>query len=258
MIPKLDHTGPALLYDQIKDWMEQQIVSGTWPEHYKLRSEDDLAAELAVSRGTVRKAVTALTAQGMLTRVHGRGTFVSSSYIEQPLAERLIAFSEDLISRRIPFQTRVLEQSLKHPSQRVASLLSVQPGTKVLYLRRIRIVKGIPLIVLKNQVKTDWCQGIEEVDFTRYRLFETLEDRFGMELGWAQRTFQAEIATEELATLLQISKGAPVMYMEQVLYLQDGSPIEVSDLWLRGDRYRLSARVSRRGETRRYVSRLMV
>lgn len=258
MIPELDRTVPTPLYRQIKDWMQRQIVSGVWPEHYKLKSEDDLAAELGVSRGTVRKAVAALTAEGMLTRVHGRGTFVSSSHIEQPLAERLITFSEDLISRQIPFETRVLEQSVIHPSQRVASLLSVPPGAEVFYLKRVRIVNRIPLIVLKNHVKIDRCRGIEKVDFTCYRLFEAFEDLFSLELDWAQRTFEAQVADEEVADLLEMSPGDSVMYMEQVLYLQDGSPIELSDLWLRGDHLRLSARVSRRGETRQSISRLIV
>ena len=257
MIPELDRTGPTPLHIQIRDWMQQQI-GGPWPEHYKLTSEDDLAAKLRVSRGTVRKAVAALTAEGLLTRVHGRGTFVCSSQIEQPLAERLIAFSEDLISRGIPFYTRVLEQSAVHPGQRVASMLSVPAGARILYLKRVRIVNGAPLIVLRNHVKLDRCRELEKVDFTRYRLFEALEDLFNLELGWAQRTFEAQIADKEVANLLQISEGAPIMYMEQVLYLQDGSPIELSDLWLRGDRYRLSARVSRRGETRRSVGRLVV
>lgn len=258
MIPELDRTGPTPIYRQIEHWMQQQIAGGAWPEHYKLKSEDDLAAELGVSRGTVRKAVAALTAEGVLTRVHGRGTFVSSSRIEQPLAERLITFSEDLISRQIPFETRVLEQSVIHPSERVASLLSVPPGAEVLYLKRVRIVNRTPLIVLHNHVKIERCWGIEKVDFTRYRLFEALEDLFGLELDWAQRTFEAQVANGELADLLKIPEGDPLMYLEQVLYLQDGSPIELSDVWLRADHLRLSARVSRRGAIRQTTNRLIV
>jgi DNA-binding GntR family transcriptional regulator len=37
----------------------------------------------------------------------------------------------------------------------------------------------------------------------------------------------------------------PVMYLEQIVFLKSGTPVEMSDVWLRGDRYRLSAIVKR-------------
>jgi GntR family transcriptional regulator len=226
--------------------MIEQIVTGAWPEHFKLKAEADLAVDLGVSRGTVRKAIATLIKEGKLIQVHGRGTFVSSNRIEQPLAESLITFSEDLLKRQIPFETRVLEQGLIHPPQRVTSLLSVPANTEIFYLKRVRIVQDLPLILLVNHVRTDHCPGIEKVDFTRYRLVEAFEELFGLQLEWAQRTFEAQMANQEVAGLLAVSSCDPVMYIEQLLYLVDGSPLELSDLWLRGDHLRISARVKRR------------
>jgi len=250
--PDLERDAPTPIYQQIQDWMRFQIRSGRWPEHYKLSAETDLARDLGVSRGTVRKAIADLIAEGLLVQIHGRGTFVSSSHLEQPLAERLVAFSEDLINKHIPFETRVLEQSVIHPDQRTASLLSVSTTSDVFYLKRLRIVRGAPLILLNNYVVLSRCPGLERVDFTRYRLFEALEDLFGLKLDWGRRTFEARAADEDTARLLGISPCDPVMYLEQVVYLQDGSPIELSDVWLRGDRFRLWATVSRRGSPTRH------
>ena len=102
MIPKLSHAGPVPVYQQIRDWMYDQIASNAWPEHYKLLAETDLADTLEVSRGTVRKAISELIADGLLVQIHGRGTFVSSNRLEQPLADRLVTFSEDLLPIRCP------------------------------------------------------------------------------------------------------------------------------------------------------------
>jgi DNA-binding GntR family transcriptional regulator len=110
MLPELERTSPTPLYQQIQDWMRNQIAYGVWPEHYKLKSETDLAAELGVNRGTIRNAVKALTDSGLLVRIHGRGTFVRSRTIEQPLADHLITFSEGLVLEGISFETRVIEQ----------------------------------------------------------------------------------------------------------------------------------------------------
>jgi GntR family transcriptional regulator len=60
-----------------------------------------------------------------------------------------------------------------------------------------------------------------------------------------QRTFQAQIATRPVADLLQISLGSPVLYLEQVSYDKAANPIEYSDVWIRGDRLRLSAWLKR-------------
>jgi DNA-binding GntR family transcriptional regulator len=236
---------PQPIYLQISAWLAEQIASGAWPEHYKLKSEIDLAAELGVNRGTVRKAIGELIAEGLLVRIHGLGTFVAARTLEQPLAERLVAFSEDLLAKGIPFETRVLAQAVVAPDRRVASLLGLRPDQQVLELKRVRLVAGGPLILLHNYVIYDRCPGIDAVDFTRQRLLETLEARFGLRLEWGRRIFQAQAATAEVADRLEVAACDPVMYLQQILYLDDGSPIELSDVWVRGDRFRLSAVVRR-------------
>ena len=244
-MPEIERSGPTLIYQQIVDWMRLQITSGHWPEHYRLPSELELVSELSVSRGTIRKAIEQLTKESILLTIHGRGTFVASHTIEQPLAEKLVGFSEALIMRGIPFETKVIEQKLIEPPQRIASLLSTPPESPVLFLKRVRMVRQEPIVLLLNYVDARHCPGIETVDFEKFRLFDTLEHRFGLGLGWGQRTFQAQSADETIAGLLAITQCDPVMYMEQLLYLNNGSPIEFSNLWFKGSSFRLSAMVNR-------------
>jgi DNA-binding GntR family transcriptional regulator len=241
----LDRSNPEPIYLQIKSWLMSEIESGRWPVHYKLPAEEDLAKAIHVNRGTLHRAVRELIATGHLTQIHGRGTFVASPKLEQPLAHNLVTFSEDLIGKGVPFETEVLEQSVVKPTQRVASLLSLNPEAPILFLQRRRWVDGRPLILLHNHVVLDYCPKIERVDFTKHRLFEALEEIACVELDWGRRTFAALVADEERARLMNVAPGDPLMYMEQVVYLNDGSPIELSDVWLQGDHFRLSAMVRR-------------
>ena len=256
-MPEIERSGPKLIYQQIIDWMRGQISTGIWPEHYRLPSEFDLAANFSVSRGTIRKAINQLTSEGLLVTIHGRGTFVDSSVIEQPLAEQLIAFSEALISKKISYKTQVLRQEVEVPPQRIASLLSLPDGVPTLTLERIRAVRQTPVIYLLNYVIPQRCPGIEMVDFSQSRLLQTLEERYGLTLGWGQRTFQALAADEEIAKKLNITMCDPVMYMEQIIYLPDGSPIEFSRVWLPGSSFRLSA-IVKRGDKRDVNRDMMV
>lgn len=241
----IDKTGPVLIYQQVVDWILQQIQSGLWPEHFQLPSELDLAAQLGVSRGTVRKAVAELITRGALLVIHGRGTFVSSRTLEQPLADRLIAFSEDLIDKGIPYSTQVIDQELIVPERTIASLMLLKEGDQVLHLKRVRSIHDMPIVVLDNYVSTRYCPGLETIDFRTERLFQILEGRYGLELGWGWRTFQAKSVPNPIASLLSDEAGAPVMYMEQLVYLKSGEPIEYSKIWLRGESFRLSAVVKR-------------
>jgi DNA-binding GntR family transcriptional regulator len=244
MMPIVRDT-PDPLYRQISVWLAQQIASGAWPEHFKLKAEVDLADELGVNRGTLRKAIEELIAQGQLVRIHGRGTFVAGKMLEQPLAERLVAVSEDLEEKGVPFETRVLEQSLTTAPRQITSLLGLSEGSQVFYLHRVRYVRQAPLIVLNNYVVPRDCPGIQALDFEKHGLFHTLEQCYKLQLDWGRRIFQAESASLEIAEQLAIAACDPVMYFEQVIYLKSGDPIELSEGWIRGDRFRLSSTLKR-------------
>ena len=124
-------------------WKSRSAAACGLPR-FKLKAEVDLARDLDVSRGTVRKAISDLIAEGLLTQTHGRGTFVTPHVVEQPLADRLVTFSEDLISKGIAYETQVLEQEVTAAKGRIAALLNVAPGERVFYLKRVRRVEGEP------------------------------------------------------------------------------------------------------------------
>jgi DNA-binding GntR family transcriptional regulator len=229
--------------------MREQITMGVWPGRFKVKAEVDLASDLDVSRGTIRKALEALIAEGLLTQTHGRGTYVTPHVLEQPLADRLVTFSEDLIGKGIAFETQVCEQMLIPARGRVAMQLNVSAGVQIFYLRRVRRVEGIPVALLNNYVVCDRCPGIDKIDFTSERLFHALEDRFGLTVSHGVRTFEAQAADREVAYQLGIEAGDPVMFVEQITRTDDGSVIEFSDIWLSGDRFRLTASVRRAGKS---------
>jgi GntR family transcriptional regulator len=63
----------------VYDLVVQKIVKGIWKPGESLPSEQALAAELGVSQGTVRKVFDALTAEKILERRQGKGTFLAEN-----------------------------------------------------------------------------------------------------------------------------------------------------------------------------------
>ncbi|WP_025157882.1 GntR family transcriptional regulator [Leifsonia aquatica] len=242
----VDREAPIALHSQISERIRGRIATGEWPAHYRLKSEPELAHDLGVSRGTLRRALTTLIEEGLLRQIRGKGTFVTSTTIEPSIAQKLSTLSEDFANQGVVTQTDVLECVLLEPPRPVAALLDMPSGAKVLTLRRLRRTADGPVALLVNYVRTDLAPGLEDTDFTTASLFGTLEGHFQLKIGSARRTFSAEAADPETAASLQLEAGAPVQYLQQVTYLADGRPIEYSDVWIHSGRLRVTSLLSRR------------
>ncbi|MEO5722743.1 MAG: GntR family transcriptional regulator [Ilumatobacteraceae bacterium] len=242
MSRQLDRNAPEPLHDQISLLMRQRIVSGRWPPHMRLPSEPDLAEMLQVARGTIRRAIRTLIDDRLLIQHQGRGTFVESPLLEQSFAQEIISTAEALDRAGVRYETTVIRQGLAAAAENVAGHLRLPDAhAEVVSLRRIRSIDNLPVYVLDNYVTAARCPGLESADLTSRPLFTVLEQEHGLVVDGVQRTFQAQIATHAIATLLHVSVGSPVLYLEQISYDVDANPIEYSDVWIRGDKLRLSA-----------------
>jgi DNA-binding GntR family transcriptional regulator len=187
-----------------------------------------------------------LIGEGALRQVVGRGTFVISTVIEPAIAQKLSSLSEDLAAQGILTTTAVLDLAVVGAPEPIARLLDLVPGQAVLRLERLRSTVSGPLVLLHNFVRLDLAPGLEKVDFSSVSLFGALEQRFGLLIGSGRRTFSAEGATDEVALALQLKRGTPVQYLEQVTYLLDDRPIEYSDIWINSTLLRVTSLLLRR------------
>ncbi|WP_198004770.1 GntR family transcriptional regulator [Rubrobacter xylanophilus] len=240
----IDRADPTPLYKQIAEVIRQRVRSGQWPRHYKLKAEDKLAAEFGVSRGTLRQALQSLVEEGLLTQVQGRGTFVSAPSGDLPLAQRLVTMYEILAASGRDFVTEVLEQKIVRGPDKIRTLLDLPEDEQLFYIHRRRLVEGEPLVVMENYVRITLCPELAKVDFTSVPLFNAIENRCGLEIGWGQRAFAATTAGTK-AELLRTEASEPVLYLEQVSYLANGEPFEYSDVWVRGGKLRITTVLSR-------------
>jgi DNA-binding GntR family transcriptional regulator len=170
----LDRDAPESLHSQISDSLRAMIASGQWPEKYRLKAEPDLARELGVSRGTLRRALQTLTEDGILTQVHGRGTFVSDARPAAPASQKLSTLSEDFASQGIPLHTSVISSALVTAPPSVAKALKIPRGHEVFLLVRVRGTDDHAVALLHNYVPIGVAPGIESVDFAEVPLFSVL------------------------------------------------------------------------------------
>ncbi|EWT05728.1 GntR family transcriptional regulator [Intrasporangium chromatireducens Q5-1] len=243
---ELGADGPATLHSRISTWIRSQIASGAWPAHFRLKPEPELAAELGVSRGTLRRALSTLIEEGALVQIRGKGTFVTSTVVEPAIAQKLTSLAEDFASQGVALTTKVLRARVTVPPPAVTALLELPNRARIFELVRLRSTPDGPVALLANYVRTDLARGIEKVDFEAETLFGTLAGRYGLHITSGRRTFTATAADDVQARHLDVPAGSPLQYVEQVTYLAGGEPIEYSDVWIRSDRLRVTSMLSRR------------
>jgi DNA-binding GntR family transcriptional regulator len=241
----VNKAGAVPVYRQIMNWMTSQIITGAWPAGFKLPGEFDLARQLGVSRGSLRKAIGQLSTRQLLIQSQGKGTFVSPIVIEQPLASRLVGVSEELLRSGMPFSTQVLQQCLIPAPSHVSQALDLPGQSDVFYLKRVRYVADDPLVFNESWLPGDRYAELVQVDFAKEGLFAVLERMFGVHLAWAGRTIAAVRAEPQIAAYLHIEVGDPVLFNEQLVYDELDRKVEYSHGWFPGDRFRLKALVRR-------------
>ena len=136
-------------YLAIADAIRREIVRKKLAPHTRLPSEPDLVKLHGVARATIRRALAKLQEEGLVYSRQAVGTFVADPRVEQDL-DQLLSFSEFMVYRGMTPGTRVLAAAVKRVTAADCDLvrrLGMQPGTRVVFLRRLRLGSGQPLVI---------------------------------------------------------------------------------------------------------------
>ena len=238
LIAAIDRKSYIPLYVQVKDALKDQIDSGAALPGAQLPGEPELCRIFDVSRTVIRQALRDLELEGLIVREKGRGTFVAEPKLREGLFQELTGFYEDMAGKGRPPVSQVLTQEIIPATRKVGGFLKLKQGAPVVHIDRLRFVDGEPLVLVSTYLPAARFPGLESVDFARRSLYEYLAAAYGIVIARGRRVLEAVPASEYEAGLLQVKKGAPLILLDSVSYLADGSPIEYYHALHRGDRSR--------------------
>ncbi len=219
------------LYKKLQRGIHKAIDENVINADEALPSERDLASYLGVSRITIRRAITGLAEDDILTQKRGAGTFINSRMV-QPLSN-LTGFTEDMAARGMETDIQWLDRSVGTASPHEAKVLKLISGTKVSRLYRVRTAEGTPMCLEYACLPSHFVPVPKDITQSLYGYL----DKAGNKPVRASQIIRAELFSIEHAHLLGVEPGSACLYIERQSFLADGTPVEFVRSHYRGDSY---------------------
>ena len=232
-------------YAQIKDALRSRILDGTYAPLGQVPSEHALCAQFGVSRITVRQALGDLQKEGLLYKIHGKGTFVSKPKAVQDVTA-LQGFAEAMSSMGHEIVNQLRAFRLVPADRLTAEHLRLDEGTPVTEIHRVRFLNREPISLELTWLPEPLGAQLAQADLAARDIFLVLENDCGVSLGHAEIAIDAIVADAAIVDTLHCDEGSPVLHVERTTHDTAGRPIDYEHLYFRGDALRYRFRTNRR------------
>jgi GntR family transcriptional regulator len=210
------------LYLQVRDLLAQRIAQGEWKPGAMLPSEDELARQLGVSMGTMRKALDGLEEERLVLRRQGRGT----SVVDQTSDAMLHRFNglADESGKPIGGNFEVLQRTTRRADATEQKRLQLNSGEMVLHVARLQRDQGRPLMYEVVSLALSRLPGLDVADGGANLL--TVAQKCGVHLASAEEEVRLAQAPPAVAEHLGVEPGTILLKLDRVIYMDAGQPVQ--------------------------------
>ena len=215
------------LYRQIKNLITEALVTGEWRPGDSIPSELELASRYSVSQGTVRKAIAELAEENLLVRHQGRGTFVASHSEERNKFPYLsITPDKGAMQSLVADLLELRKVKLDAASARKLAQAS---GNSAFLIRRTVSLSGTLAIYEEIRLPAQVFKGLtsEVVDRFQCMLYSMYETEFQLRILYVEEHVKAQPAEAEVAHMLEVAPGTPLLVIDRVAYTYADKPVEL-------------------------------
>lgn len=213
------------LYLQVKDSLVRRLIDGSWQPGQLIPSEMELAREVGVSQGTIRKALDVMTTESLLVRRQGRGTFVAEPE-EGRLLFRYFRIASDDGARAFP-DSRVLNLGTGTADAMEAAQLDMAEGDAVWRIGRVRSLSGRAMIAESIVLPAARFSGFDGAGALPNNVYRLYSDRWGITIGRASERLKAVAASGSDAAALGCQAATPLLEISRVAFDLENRPVEL-------------------------------
>ncbi len=219
-------------YGWLASTLRGHITRGEWLPGSAILAETQLAKAHGVALGTMRQAIAVLVSEGLLERVHGRGTFVSSGIGGASLFRffrfRAASTATDTLSDEVP-KSRIVEKRIVKANPEVASALNLVPRSKVLALTRVRTLTDTPCLFERIWLPLPTFDALTTLSKSYWDdlLYPMYQRACRVTVHKADDNVTFCLATAEVAAALQLRAKAPCARVERRAFDMAGRCVEL-------------------------------
>jgi GntR family transcriptional regulator len=230
-------------YYQVYAMIQQRLREGEWAPDKPMPTEQEFAASFGVSRVTVRKALNMLQEDKLILRQQGRGTFASRAPRRQNRAN-FGGLLENIADFELHTRVRVLFFGKIALSEQLAPLLECAPNASALKVVRVRSDSHSPFSYTTCYIPEPEADLVTEESLGNRTMIATL-GAAGVSAVTAEQRLSATAAGVEVAKLLKLEVGAPLISMTRVVRNEVDRPVELLQALYRPDKYEYRVNLSR-------------
>lgn len=208
--------------------IRQRIREDIYPVGSLIPDQVTLANEFNVSRMTVKKGMDILELEGLILRKRGAGTIVKKTAFSEGLTASIMEYeglTKQLASHEV--KSKVVSFKLDFPDEFIQEKLMLNKHDPIYKIIRLRVVDGAPYILEHTIMNANLIPGINE-EILHHSVYEYIHEKLNLQFGGAHRTIHADKSSEYDQEYLNCDEYDPVLEVEQVVYLEDGTPFEYS------------------------------
>ncbi|WP_456271127.1 GntR family transcriptional regulator [Bacillus sp. AK031] len=228
----IDTNNPVPYHLQIKEIIAKEIAIGIHKE--RIPSERDLMDRFSVSRTTIREAISHLVSEGILEKVHGKGTFISQKTPVHEWLDSLNSLTDTVKKMGMEPGSRVLKTALVKEDRLIADMLNVDI---IFTIERLRTADSIHIAIERHYYASEIGLKLAEYDLESTTIYDLLENDLGIEMEQAEQFISSKVVSKKDAMNLGIPSGSNILCVERVITDTKGEPIEYYSSIFRPDMY---------------------
>ena len=204
---KLDRKSRLPYYYQIYNYLLNKITINELSEGNQIPNEMVLCDIFHVSRTTIREALRELELNDYITRGRGQGTFILGKSVESSALQKVSSIVDELKEKGINTETRILEQSIIEPDERIRLKLGIDRHIKVLYIKRLMLSDDEPLYITKAYFPNDIFKEISSQYLSNLSFTKILQEYFKFSITGRKRILAPDLPDIETESILEIKDG---------------------------------------------------
>jgi GntR family transcriptional regulator len=238
----IDRNGQLQLYVQIYAIIKRMIDEGEWQPSGIIPSEDDLCRTFAVSKTTVRQAISDLVRDGYLRKQQGKGTFVKNPVPNSGITMKT-RISDRMVRAGVRGERETLESGVREAKDEVRNYLKFDDS--IFYAQCLESEDGEPAYIEELFAPLVFFPGIEGEEICSTSFVSLIRERSIRKLSRIVQTIEVCHAKDGTALLLKVMDGHPALLMHRVFIDSESRSIAYIRLCGKGGKYRVDSEFER-------------